>query len=393
MWDMLKAKTDELFPELVGWRRHLHQHPELSYREELTSGFVVKTLESFGLKPETGIGGYGVTATIRGGRPGPTVALRADMDALPIQDGKAVDYASKVPGVMHACGHDGHTAGLLGAAKLLNDMRGELAGSVKLIFQPAEEVAPGGANAMIRDGVLNGVDAIYGVHLWTPLPAGTVATRSGPMMASVDDFDVEIRGNGGHGGMPHETVDSLVVGAHLVVNLQTVVSRSLNPVKPGVVTVAALQSGNSYNVIPDTALLKGTVRTFDPDSRRLARQRVEAILGHTCGMFGAEYSLAYKVGYPPVVNDPAATELLCRAARSVLGTEAVREAELTMPAEDFSYYLEKVPGCFAFVGAGGAGAEYPHHHPMFDIREEAIGQAVLVLCSTAIGCLNGIPQG
>ncbi|WP_058301678.1 M20 family metallopeptidase [Gorillibacterium timonense] len=389
MWNALKTKVSERYPEMVKWRRHLHQNPELSYRESATSGFIADTLKSFGLDVATGIGGYGVTALIRGGRPGPTVALRADMDALPIQDGKACSYASRVPGVMHACGHDGHTAALLGTGKLLAEMSEQLSGNVLLIFQPAEEVAPGGAQAMIRDGVLEGVDEIYGVHLWTPLPSGIVATCSGPMMASVDDFDLEIRGKGGHGGMPHETVDSLVVGAHLVVNLQTVISRNLNPIKPGVVTVAALQSGNSYNVIPDKAYLKGTVRTFDPITRKLARERIEAIISGTCSMFGAEHTLNYKVGYPPVVNSPAETERLQNVLRGVLGTEAVREAEMNMPAEDFSYYLERVPGCFLFVGAGGEGAEYPHHHPMFDLREEAIGQAALVLASAAISRLNG----
>ncbi|MEO3947557.1 M20 family metallopeptidase [Gorillibacterium sp. CAU 1737] len=393
MWTIMKERVSALYPEMVRWRRHLHQYPELSYREDSTSSFVADKLKEFGIEAKTGIGGYGVTALIHSGQPGPTVALRADMDALPIQDDKSCSYASKVPGVMHACGHDGHTAALLGAAKVLVETKERWKGSVKLIFQPAEEVAPGGAKAMIEDGVLDGVDEIFGVHLWTPLSAGIVATRSGPFMASVDDFDLEIRGRGGHGGLPHETVDSLIVAAHLAVNLQTVVSRSLNPIRPGVVTLATLQAGsNSYNVIPDRAVLKGTVRTFDADSRKLARERVETIIRDTCSMFGAEYTLTYKVGYPPVVNTPAETERVLAAAAAVLGPDAVQEAEMTMPAEDFSHYLERIPGCFLFVGAGGEGASYPHHHPLFDLKEEAMAQAALVLLSAAMSRTIDLPK-
>ncbi|MBC8078999.1 MAG: amidohydrolase [Gorillibacterium sp.] len=369
---------------MVAWRRYLHQYPELSYHEQKTSEWIAAKLTSFGLEVQLGVGGYGVTALLRGNEEGPTVALRADIDALPIQDEKVCDYSSTVPGVMHACGHDGHTAALLGAAKLLSEIKNKIAGTIKFIFQPAEEVTPGGAKPMIEAGVLAGVDAIYGIHLWTPFPVGTASTKAGALMAAADEFDIEIQGKGGHGGLPHVTIDSLLVAAHLVVNLQTVVSRSLNPIVPSVVTVGCLSAGKSFNIIADRAILKGTVRTFDEPTRQLARRRVEEIIAHTCAMFGADYTLDYKMGYPPLINHPNETEIFVEAACEVLGREAMNEPELIMAAEDFSHYLNEIPGSFLFIGAGGSGAQYAHHHPMFDLEEQAIGLATRILCSVAL---------
>jgi len=382
------GKLAELYPEMVAWRRYLHRHPELSYREQKTAEWVAARLREFGLEPETGVGGYGVTALLTGNLDGPTVALRADMDALPIQDEKACDYSSTVPGVMHACGHDGHTAALLGAAKVLSGMKDRLPGKIKFIFQPAEEVTPGGAKPMIAAGVLDGVDAIYGVHLWTPFPLGTAGTRPGALMAAADEFDLEILGQGGHGGLPHVTIDSLMVAAHLVVNLQTVVSRSLNPTEPGVVTIGGLTAGNSYNVIADRAVLKGTVRSFDETSRLLLRKRVEEIIAATCAMFGAGYRLDYKMGYPPLVNHPQEADILTAAAHQVLGEAACPVPDLIMAAEDFAHYLHVIPGCFLFVGAGGPGAEFPHHHPKFDLQEPAIASAAQILSLAALKRLS-----
>lgn len=385
-------RLQELFPEMVAWRRHLHQNPELSYKEEKTSAFVAAKLEEFGgIKVRTNVGGYGVVGDLEGHRPGPRIALRADMDALPIQDEKACEYASAVPGVMHACGHDGHIAALLGAAKWLSERVEELAGSVRFIFQPAEELSPGGAAPMIREQVLEGVDAIYGVHLWTPFPAGGIYTRGGPIMAAADEFLLEIIGKGGHGGLPHETVDSLMIGSHLVVNLQSIVSRSLNPVEPSVISVGSFHAGTGFNVIAERAMLNGTVRTFSSHLRMQAKERIEKIIADTCSMYGASYQLDYKLGYPPVVNHPAETQKAVAVASSLFGEDHVHEAPLVMAGEDFAFYLERVPGCFFFVGAGNAeaGITAPHHHPRFDIDERAILQAARLLAGLASSQLNG----
>lgn len=384
-------RLKELYPEMVEWRRYLHRHPELSYQEERTSAFVAGKLEEFGIRVTRNVGGYGVVGDLDGTGEGPRVALRADMDALAIQDEKSCDYASSVPGVMHACGHDGHMAALLGAAKLLSETRGGWRGSIRFIFQPAEEISPGGAAPMIREGVLDGVDAVFGVHLWTPFPAGTIYARSGPVMAAADEFSLEITGKGGHGGLPHETVDSLVTAAHLVVNLQSIVSRNLNPVEPGVISVGMLHAGTGFNVIAAKAKLSGTVRTFSPELRAQAQERITRVTADTCSMFGASHTLDYKLGYPPVVNHPAETDRVFRVAESLFGADRVKEAPMMMAGEDFSFYLEKVPGSFAFVGAGNpeAGIEAPHHHPRFDIDERSILQAAELLAGLALDRLNG----
>uniref|UniRef100_UPI000592AA60 M20 metallopeptidase family protein n=1 Tax=Gorillibacterium massiliense TaxID=1280390 RepID=UPI000592AA60 len=243
---------------------------------------------------------------------------------------------------------------------------------------------------MIEAGVLDGVDVIYGIHLWTPFPYGTVAGNSGAVMAAADDFELEIRGKGGHGGLPHKTIDSLVIGAHLTVNLQTIVSRSLNPIAPAVVTVGSLQAGKGFNVISENCLMKGTVRTFDSDTRELAKKRLEEIVEHTCQMFGAEYQFHYKQGYPPVVNDLKESERFREVAERTFGAEAVLSPEPIMAAEDFARYLERVPGCFMFVGAGGAGAEYAHHHPRFDIVEEAMKNAARLFVEMTLDYLNAV---
>lgn len=384
-------RIKELYPEMIEWRRYLHRHPELSYQEERTSAFVADKLEEFGIKVRRNIGGFGVVGDLDGHRPGPRVALRADMDALPIQDEKGCEYSSGVPGVMHACGHDGHMAALLGAAKLLAETRNEWAGSIRFIFQPAEELSPGGAAPMVRAGVLDGVDAVYGVHLWTPFPVGSVFTRSGPLMAAADEFVIDIIGKGGHGGLPHDTVDSLVVGAHLVVNLQSIVSRNLNPVEPGVISVGSFHAGTGFNVIAEKTRLNGTVRSFSREIRTLAQERVAKVVADTCSMFEASYDLDYKLGYPPVVNHKEETDRVMRVGASLFGPDTMQESPLIMAGEDFAYYLEKVPGCFIFVGAGNpeAGIEAPHHHPKFDIDERSMLQAATLLAGVALDRLNG----
>lgn len=375
------------YEETVAWRRHLHRHPEVSYEERQTALFVAEKLESFGLEVTAGVGGHGVVGSLKNGA-GPVVALRADMDALAIQDEKACEYASTVPGVMHACGHDAHTATLLSVARAMAEHREEWSGEVRFVFQPAEEVSPGGAQAMIKEGALQGVDRMYGVHLWTPIPSGMVAVRPGPMMAAVDDFFLTVYGRGGHGGMPHLCTDAVVIGAQLVQQWQTIVSRSVSPLQPAVVSVGALQAGSTQNVIADRAVLKGTIRSFDPAARELLRERFETILQHTCAMHGAEYELEYRVGYPALVNHESEAERVRRVAAGCFGAERVQEADMLMPAEDFAYYMKEVPGCFVLVGAGnGEAASYPHHHPRFDIDEPAMLTAGELLAGLACDAL------
>jgi amidohydrolase len=373
------ATLKETMSRVVEWRRHLHRNPELSYAEKETSAFTANQLREIGWSVRTGIGGHGIVADLEGAAPGRRIALRADMDALPIQDQKQTEYASTVPGVMHACGHDGHTASLLGAAELLSMRRSEWTGAVRLIFQPAEEVPPGGALEMIREGVLEGVDEIYGIHLWSQFPAKTVYTAVGPLMAAADEFTVRIRGKGGHGGLPHQTIDTIAVGSHFVVNAQSIISRNVDPLAPSVISVGSFHAGTTFNVIAGESTLQGTVRTLSAEMRTYVKQRVEEVLDTTCRMFGAAYEIEYLLGYPPVVNHEQPTRRAVRIASERFGAEAVRACQPLMAGEDFSYYLEKVPGCFLFVGAGNNEITAPHHHPMFDIDESALETSVQLL--------------
>lgn len=382
----IEGLLEERFPDMIAWRRHMHRYPELSYYEKATSSFVADLLESFGLAVRRNVGGYGIIADLKGAAAGPTVALRADMDALPIQDEKTCEYASTVSGVMHACGHDGHTAALLGAASILSSLKDQLQGNIRFLFQPAEELSPGGAAPMIEEGALDGVDAVYGVHLWSQFPAGSVYCKAGPAMAAPDEFVIEIIGKGGHGGLPHETVDSLMIGAHLVVNFQSIVSRNMDPVEQTVISVGSFHAGKGFNVIAERARLNGTVRTFDPEVRMRIKERIEKVTADTCSMFGADFVIDYKLGYPPVVNDCGEASRFERVARRIFNADQVKELPYIMAGEDFAYYLQKVPGCFMFVGAGNKekGIEVPHHHPRFDIDESSIGQTAKLLIYMAL---------
>jgi amidohydrolase len=387
--DIEKA-LKECYSDMVSWRRYLHQHPELSFQEVETAAFVAKHLNSWGLEVRTQVGGHGVIGLLKGGKEGPTVALRADMDALPIQDEKTCEYASKVNGIMHACGHDAHTSTLLGVAKAASQQRELIAGNLVFLFQHAEELSPGGAVSMIEAGALDGVDAVYGVHLWTPYPVGHLYCKEGPMMAAPDEFVLKIIGKGGHGGLPHQTIDSVVVGSHLVINLQSIVSRSVDPTEPCVVSVGAIQAGSGFNVIAETCLLRGTVRTFRQDLRLEVKERLERIVDSTCSMFQAEYQLDYKMGYPPVVNHNEEAQRFMRVGTQLVGEEYAHETPLIMAGEDFSYYLHKVPGCYMFVGAGNPeqGIHHPHHHPKFDIDERSMLYAGKLLLSMAMNYIQ-----
>ena len=374
MLDALIERLEGLFGEMVELRRHLHMHPELSFHEDRTPAKIADYLESLGIEGRTGVGGRGVVGVLEGARPGKSIALRADFDALPIQEENDLPYASQVPGVMHACGHDVHTATLLAVAKVLSEVRDELAGRVVFIHQFAEELAPGGAKPMIEDGCLDEVDAIYGAHVWPSLPLGKVGFRTGHAMAAADTFEVTINGRGGHGAMPHFTVDPLVTASQLVINLQQIVSRNIDPLSPAVVTVGSLQGGSAFNVIPDTACLKGTVRTFDEVVRRDVETAIARIAEGTCAAAGAKASFNYERGYPAVWNHRAETDTVERLARELFGDDAVIEFGPVMGGEDFAYYLERVPGTFFFVGGGNEelGMNFPLHHPRFNVDERSM---------------------
>ncbi|EKP94065.1 amidohydrolase [Thermaerobacter subterraneus DSM 13965] len=373
-----------LFGTMVAWWRHLHQHPELSFQEVETPRFIAERLKEAGIPARTGVGGRGVVGVVEGARPGPAVALRADFDALPIQDEKDVPYRSQVPGVMHACGHDAHTATLLAVGRVLMEERHRLRGRVVLIHQFAEEVAPGGAKPMIEDGCLDGVDVIFGTHLWTPLPVGRVGYCPGYAMAAADRFEIEILGQGCHAAAPHQGVDPILVAAQVVTQLQQVVGRMVDPLEPAVVSVGTLHAGTAFNVIPETATLTGTVRTLSPAVRDRMEVLLERLVRGTCEAHGAGYRFRYERGYPALFNHEDMTAFAAEAIGRYAGAEAVERVAPVMGGEDFAYYLQKVPGCFFFTGAGNpeVGASYPHHHPRFDIDERAMlvaGRALLAV--------------
>ncbi|MCM3746168.1 amidohydrolase [Paenibacillus pasadenensis] len=380
-----EQKIDRLLPRMIADRRHLHRHPELSFQEKETAGWIAARLAELGCSHiRTGVGGHGIIAEINGMEPGPVVVLRADIDALPIQEEKESEYRSAVPGVMHACGHDAHTSALLGIAAYYESLQGKFKGTRRLLFQPAEELTPGGALPMIQDGALDGADAVYGVHLWTPVPAGQIKVRGGAFMAGVDEFTIDIIGKGGHGGMPQDTADAIVAGSALVQALQTVVSRNVSPLDTAVLTIGSFQAGEASNIIAGHCRLKGTVRTFDPRVRERVKSRIAELVRSVCAGYGTEGRLDYRGGYPPVINNATEAERCRAAAIELFGADAVSESELITAGEDFAYYLERVPGCFLFVGAGNEelDAVYPHHHPKFDLDESSMRQSALLL----IGC-------
>jgi amidohydrolase len=392
MVNRLYAELEQHFSDIVAWRRHLHRHPELSFREVHTPRFIAEHLTNFGLTVKTGVGGNGVVGVLEGGQEGGTIAFRADFDALPIADEKEVPYRSTVEGVMHACGHDGHTAALLGAARALGRFRHELKGNVVFLFQHAEEMTPGGARAMIEDGCLDGVDAVYGAHLATHLPVGTIGSRSGPLMAAADAFDIQLRGKGGHGGRPHEAVDALLAGTQVVHQLHHLVGRRVNPLHSAVVSVGVFQAGTASNIVADRARIQGTVRTFDPDLRRSLEENIRLVVKGVSEAAGVEHEIAYKRGYPVVVNHRENVELVRSVATELFGPETYREIEPSTGAEDFAYYLQHRPGAFYFVGARGddEATHYPHHHPKFDFDERALLISAKLFVGIAARYLLGV---
>ena len=382
----VRPQVEALLPDLISWRRRFHQYPELGFLEEQTSAFVIQQLQSLGWQVRTGVAKTGVVATLKGVQPGKVLAIRADMDALPIQELNKISYASTRPGLMHACGHDGHTAIALGVAKYLAEHREALKGTVKLLFQPAEE-SPGGALPMIQEGALKNpeVDAVIGLHLWNNLPLGTAGIQAGPIMANADQFILKIQGRGGHGAMPHQTLDAVVVASHVITALQTIVSRNVNPFESAVVTVGKLHAGSAFNIIAQEAYLEGTVRSFSLELADLLPQRIEAVVANVCKAFGATYEFEYIRHYPAVINDPVITQWIQGVAAGVLGNVAHVVPERTMGGEDMAYFLKEAPGCYFFLGSANAdkGLDKPHHHPCFDSDEMALalGVEIFVRCT------------
>ncbi|MBX6350791.1 MAG: amidohydrolase [Clostridia bacterium] len=360
-------------------------NPELSFEERETTAFLEETLRGWGLEPVRRTP-TGLWADLEGGGgSGPTVAVRADIDALPIHEANAFEFRSRRDGVMHACGHDGHTAILLGVTRTLLDLRDRLPGRVRLVFQPAEELLPGGARPMIEAGVLDGVDRIIGLHLWSLLPTGRAGIAPGPLMANADAFEIRVRGRGGHGAQPHLAADALAAAAQVVVSLQQVVSRMVDPMRAAVVTVGVFRAGSAFNVIAPEALLQGTVRTFDADVRARVREALSRVAGDVAHAFGCEAETDYREGYPALVNERGTVEVFRAAVAAQMGEAALVEPEPFMGGEDFAYYLLERPGAFLFLGARNpeVGAEYPHHHPNFTIDEAALPWGVAVLAATA----------
>ena len=376
----IKKEIQKISEHIYSYRRDFHQYPELSFQEYRTAETISKHLESFGIEHRTGVGKTGVVGEIVFGD-GPTIALRADMDALPIQEVGDLKYKSKNEGVMHACGHDGHMAILLGAANALSKNKKLKKGKVRFIFQPAEEGA-GGARYMIKDGCLDQVDEIYGLHLWNYQPVGEIGVKNGPIMAAADMFDIIIKGKGGHGATPQGTVDTIVVASNLITMLQTIVSRNTNPLDNTVVTIGEINGGQNFNVIADEVRLTGTTRAYTENNRNMIKKRMQDIIDGVSKSFGAEIVLKYKEGYPPTVNHEDPTKLVLEASSMVVGKGA-GYPYLSMGGEDFSYYLQKVPGCFFFVGSAPDKNNIlstPHHCSHFDIDERSllIGASVYV---------------
>jgi amidohydrolase len=373
---------------IIHTRRELHQIPEPAFTEEKTSAKVAEYLIREGLEVQTGIAKYGVVGLMNTGRPGPTLMIRADMDALPITEQTGLPFASIHPGAMHACGHDAHMAMVLGAATVLQKLKDQFQGNVKFIFQPAEE-GPGGAKPMIEAGVMENpkVDYALGCHLWPDRPEGRIGVKAGPVLAAMNRFDIRIIGSQGHGAMPHLCIDALEVGTQVVNALQRIVSRQMDPLKPTVVSVGTFHAGQAFNIIAGEAELSGTTRTFDLEVWNSWDTRMRKILQGVCDSTGARFELKFEFGYPPTINDPFMTDLVRRCAEEVVGPENVLEPEPTMGGEDMSYYLQRAKGCFFFLGVGRPGCA-PLHNANFDFNEDVLLLGVETYCRAAMELLR-----
>ena len=390
------AEAKRFEPEIIKTRRALHQHPELAYQEKATSKLIAEQLESMGIETRKGVGGTGVLGTLKGAKKGRVVALRADMDGLPVQEQSDVEFRSKADGVMHACGHDTHMAMLLGAARILAENRGELCGTVKFLFQPAEENGGrGGALPMIEDGAMKDpkVDYVFGLHISNVQKSGEVGMREGSLMAAPDTFKVKIIGRGGHGSAPHETIDPVYVAAHVILALQGVSARMINPIRPFVITVGSVHSGTKENIIPDEAFLEGTIRTLDESTRTRAKKKIEEVAKGVSRSFGARAEVEFETdAYPVTVNDPRTTREVMKVLRKIPGLK-VKEIDPVMGGEDFSRFLQKAPGTFYFLGTNNPakGCVYPNHSSKFKVDEDVlkVGAASLALLAIEFGKPDG----
>ncbi len=394
LFTQFKQDAAALQPQLVAWRRDFHAHPELGFQEVRTAGIVADHLRGLGLELTTGVGKTGVVALVEPDNlpaDAPTVMLRFDMDALPIAEENDVPYRSQTPGVMHACGHDGHTAIGMGVAQVLTQHRQALAGRVKLVFQPAEE-GLGGALAMIADGALAAPSptAAFGLHLWSRLPLNQVVVQAGPLMAGADKVNLVVEGVGGHGAMPHETIDAIVVASEIVLAWQTIVARSVEPTTPAVITVGTFHAGGASNVIAGRAELGCSIRSFDLATRDLLVRRMREVADGVCAAHGARCELTFTAGVLPTINSDAGAELMRGVAAEIVGAEQVTTITPAMVGEDMSEFLMRAPGCFVLVGANDPNGPLnsPHHSPTFDFDERMLSTGVALLASTAAAYLQ-----
>lgn len=388
----IKEKAEQYFPEIQSIRHHIHSHPELSFQEFETSAFIAAKLREFGIEHQAVKAGTGIVALIKGKNPDKKcIALRADMDALPIQEANETPYRSQHDGVMHACGHDVHSTCLLGAAKILNELKDKFEGTIKLIFQPGEEKHPGGASLMIADGALENPEPqeIFALHVYPHLPCGTVGFRAGQYMASADEIYITIEGKGGHAALPHQTVDPIAITAQVITALQQVISRKGNPLIPSVLTFGKIAGGFATNVIPDKVELLGTFRTMDETWRYEAHQWIENITHEICHSYGAKATIEIPKGYPSLFNEPALTHKAENWAKGYMGAENVKTLNMRMAAEDFSFYAQKMPACFFRIGTNKNNEQFmaPVHNAHFDIDEDALKVGVGMFAWVAVNAL------
>jgi len=386
--ETIKAKAEAYYPDVQAIRHHIHAHPELSFKEYNTAAYVAAKLTEFGITNFRSIAGTGIVALIEGNNPEKRcIALRSDLDALPIKEDNTASYCSKNDGVMHACGHDVHTSCLLGAARILHDLRYEWEGTVKLIFQPGEEKHPGGASIMIAEGVLENPkpDAIFALHVYPHLPAGTTGFRAGQYMASADEVYITIEGKGGHAALPHQTIDPIAISALVITGLQQVIARKCNPLIPSVLTFGSINGGFATNVIPDKVEILGTFRAMDEKWRYEAHKWIKEYTEQTCAAYGAKATVEIPIGYPMLFNDPTLTKQATQWAQDYVGTDNVHELDMRMAAEDFSFYTLHVPGCFFRIGTNKDDKEFlaPVHNARFDINEESMktGMGMMAWCA------------
>ena len=386
----LLQRAKDIHEQIRSWRREIHRHPELTFTEHRTAGMVNSVLTGIGIETETEVAKTGVVGHIKGGK-GPTVGLRADMDALPIQEINGSEFDSTRPGIMHACGHDSHTAMLLGAATILKGLADEnrLPGTIRLLFQPSEEAqddeGKSGGMRMVEEGALKGLDAVFGLHVDSKLDVGTVGTRSGPMLAAADEFELTIRGSGGHAAAPHFTVDPIALSGLAINAIHQIVSRRINPLESGVITIGSIHGGIASNVIPETVTMTGTIRSYTPEIRKQLHEELQKAVNVVEAM-GGKAELTIHIGYPPTVNNPEATEVMFAATRSLLGEDNVKQADMVMGAEDFSYMAQAAPGCFLRIGVKNPtwDRQYPVHRADFRMDEDALPVGAASLAAAAL---------